>query len=214
MSAFDAALYDPIRAGAQDSAKVVVPLIMDMADLTANASVVDVGCGEGWWGVEFATQGCKVIGVDGSEWPGGHQLDEIGERYVQTDLTQPLPVEQLGRFGLVICLEVAEHLPESRADSFVHELCALADVVVFSAAIPHQSGAGHINCQWQSWWARLFGARGFHPNVALRSSIWNDDRIEPWYRQNIVAYAPYGTFDDNDGPLDVVHPIIHEWGRS
>jgi hypothetical protein len=34
--------------------------------------------------------------------------------------------------------------------------------------------------------------------------------VEPWYRQNLlVAYEGA----ENVGPLDVVHPAIHEWGR-
>lgn len=211
MGAFDRSLYDPIRAGAQASAAVVVPLILRQgvyvdATVMQIDSVIDVGCGEGWWAQEFAKH-CTVTGIDGSEWGDAHPL---GDRFIQVDLGQPLPA--LGHFDVAVCLEVGEHLPYERAAAFVADLCALADLVVFSAAIPHQTGAGHINCQWQSWWAILFAVHGYTPDVSLRWAIWNDERVEPWYRQNIVLYSR-DPFNEGNEPLDVVHPIIHEWGR-
>ena len=49
------------------------------------------------------------------------------------------------KFDLVICLEVAEHLSKTRADSFIADLAQLGDIILFSAAIPFQGGVGHIN---------------------------------------------------------------------
>ena len=63
-----------------------------------------------------------------------------------------------GRFDLAISLEVAEHLAPQRSESLVRDLCALADVVLFAAAVPFQGGAGHVNERWQSWWAQRFTA--------------------------------------------------------
>lgn len=67
------------------------------------------------------------------------------------DLTQPL---SLGRkFDLCVSMEVAEHLPPSRADSFVADLVGLAPVVLFSAAVPEQGGTNHLNEQWPDYGA-------------------------------------------------------------
>ena len=72
-----------------------------------------------------------------------------------------MPPLRIGRrFDLVNCLEVAEHLDASRADSFVDDLCALGDVVVFSAAIPGQGGTHHVNEQFQSYWQERFRRNG------------------------------------------------------
>jgi hypothetical protein len=67
----------------------------------------------------------------------------LGERFLPHDIATPLPEHLVGRFDLAVCLEVAEHLPPERAESFIRELCDLAPVVLFSAAIPGQGGTGH-----------------------------------------------------------------------
>jgi hypothetical protein len=114
-------------------------------------------------------------------------------------------------------LEVAEHLPASAANGFVDTLTRLAPVVLFSAAIPHQLGDGHINEQWQGYWIEKFAARGFRAVDCLRPTIWNDRRIEYWYRQNIFMFASeeglkkhaaLRAFLEKARPLptDLVHP--------
>lgn len=200
MTTYDQGFYATIAAGCRSSAEIVVPLIL--AEVGAS-SVIDVGCGQGWWGAEFAAYGCEVTGVDGDYVPD-QQIPNI----VAHDLGTPLP--DLGSFDLAVCLEVAEHLPPERAASFVADLCRLADVVVFSAAAPHQTGAGHVNCQWPSYWAELFGRHGYQVDGSLRWSIWTDDQVEPWYRQNLLVASPDAIPSE---PLDVIHPVIHRWGR-
>jgi hypothetical protein len=48
-------------------------------------------------------------------------------------------------FDLTLCLEVGEHLPQNAANILIESLCALSEVIVFSAAIPGQGGQRHIN---------------------------------------------------------------------
>lgn len=191
--------YDLIADGCRRSAAVVAPLVLDRHPVS---TVIDVGCGQGWWGAEFIRLGCKAVGLDGGYVPD-RQVP-----YIEADLANPLP--PLGTYDLAICLEVAEHLPESRAPGLVANLCALAPLVLFSAAVPHQGGAGHITLRWPSWWARLFADRGYNLDGSLRWDIWDDDNVEPWYRQNLMLAA---RDISSTGPLDVIHPIIHEWGR-
>lgn len=192
---YTADFYDTIAPGCRSSAEVVVPMILERHPAE---TVVDVGCGQGWWGAEFVFHGCEVIGLDGGYVP------DRRIPFIEHDLTDPLPA---GSYDLAVCLEVAEHLPEHRAASFVADLCALAPVVVFSAAIPGQPGAGHVNCQWPSWWAPLFADCGYHLDDRLRDLIWDDDRIEPWYRQNLLIATPTPC----DSPADRTHPIIAGW---
>lgn len=171
-------------AGAFLSANLVVPLVLGYARIT---SVVDVGCGTGSWLAAFRANGIEdVLGFDG-DWVQATQLKIPADRLVCQDLTRPLRVNR--RFDLAICLEVAEHLPETRAASFVEDLTRLAPCVLFSAAIPDQGGTGHINEQFLSYWAGHFEREGFGPVDLVRPAIWSNDKIEWWYRQNIMIFG-------------------------
>ena len=87
----------------------------------------------------------------------------------------------------------------------------VAPVVLFSAAIPGQGGVGHKNEQWPDYWANRFATHGYSVSGALRWRIWNDDRVENWYRQNLLLAAadpgklPSVVFDT---PISVVHPVL------
>src|SRR5690348_7395490 len=103
----------------------------------------------------------------------------------RADLNEPI---ELGRrFDLVLCLETAEHLKPESSETIVDTLVRHGDLILFSAAAPGQGGPGHINCRWPAFWQKLFNERGFTCSDAVRWTIWNDGRIEPWYRQNLMV---------------------------
>jgi hypothetical protein len=62
---------------------------------------------------------------------------------------------------LVICTEVAEHLPANVASQLVSHLVSLSDVILFTAATPGQGGRHHLNEQPHSYWVALFAQLGF-----------------------------------------------------
>lgn len=211
---YDDSFYETSRAGMIQSAEALVPILMRDLDIVSTARVIDVGCGEGHWAQAFASHGCDVIGIDGG-WHGDHLL---GDRFIPHNLRDPLPEHLFGRFDVAVCLEVAEHLPKRRAESFVKELCRLAPLIVFSAAIPGQGGTGHINEAWPAYWCELFLNSGFYVNGDYRFAIWNDDRIENWYRQNLlvawdVSQIP-SPLPPTTSALPVVHPILYDARRK
>jgi SAM-dependent methyltransferase len=187
---YDERFFESIREGCQRSAAAVVPLL---AVRFAPKTVVDVGCGEGWWGKAFQDARCEVLGLDG-------EYAEPVIPWQSVDLTTY--GANVGTFDMAVCLEVAEHLPASSAADFVATLCELAPVVVFSAAVPGQGGTGHLNEQWPEYWADLFRAKGFSCEDALRWTIWSDERVEWWYRQNIFWAV-------KDGFENPIRPVIH-----
>ena len=162
-----------------------MPLVLD---LVPAHSAVDVGCGDGSWLAVLAQHGvAEVRGVDG-DWVRVDQLKIPPERFARARLDTALGLADV-RCDLALSLEVAEHLPAERAPGFVAELCALAPVVLFSAAIPHQGGTHHVNEQWPDYWAELFAQRGYRPIDFLRWRIWNEPDVTWWYKQNLVIYA-------------------------
>lgn len=207
---YDKAFYDMIRPGVQSSATALAPTLVALFE---PQTVIDVGCGEGWWAEAFSELGCDVLGVDSGAIP----TSPLDDRFRAVDLTQPFP--DLGTWDLAVCLEVAEHLPATRAEGFIKDLCGLAPDIVFSAAIPGQGGVGHINEQPPDYWVKLFRANGFDVSGMLRWMIWDDDRIENWYRQNLlIATSRPESYPDMFGhpsaePFHVVHPVLFDARR-
>jgi SAM-dependent methyltransferase len=180
----DPAFREVVRRECRSSARQIVPLLIDGA---WPDKVIDVGCGEGWFANEFNHRGIPASGIDGAPYTSDTALSR--SRYIQLDLTEGFSQKKilLPKVDLALCLEVAEHIPEEHAGSLIADLCSLADTVLFSAAIPGQGGYGHVNEQWPHYWVKLFARHGFMCSGALRWQIWNDDKIEPWYKQNMTV---------------------------
>lgn len=185
MTPYDHDFYGAQAAGSERSAGVVLPI---MFELLVPSSIVDVGCGVGTWLAAAQRLGVDdVCGLDGAYAPDAG-LRIADERFTPTDLAQPLPPPDR-RFDLAMSLEVAEHLPAARSNSFVADLCALADVVLFSAAIPGQLGTDHINLDFQRTWADRFDGNGYLAFDIVRPRVWHDSDVEAFYRQNILVFV-------------------------
>jgi SAM-dependent methyltransferase len=202
--------YENLVSGSRRSAEVVVPLVLERMPVQ---SVVDVGCGTGTWLSVFSGIGVeRVHGIDG-EWVTPAILEIPPRCFSRADLTRPLLLDE--EFDLVVSLEVAEHLPPASAAGFVESLIRLGPVVLFSAAIPHQGGQDHRNEQWPSYWWSLFASHGYQCVDLLRPLIWHDDRVEWWYRQNVLLFVEASRLVDYPylkaegfarSPAALVHP--------
>lgn len=170
------------------SAKEVVPILMR---LFTPRSVVDLGCGLGDWLHEFTVNGVEnILGIDGN-WVEKQNLYINESHFLEKDLTTKLHLKQ--KFDLAMSLEVAEHLPEKAADSFVQTLTSLSDTIVFSAAIPGQGGQNHLNEQWHDYWVAKFEKHGFYCHDLIRPLIWENDNVEWWYKQNCFVFTQVPT---------------------
>ena len=138
-------------------------------------------------------------------------LDEAGSAALRRAAN--LPADGAPGFDLALCLETAEHMRPEASARFVAGLCALSDAVLFSAAVPHQGGYGHVNERWPSVWAALFAERGFACFDHLRPAVWLRPEVEWCYAQNALLFAR-GTAADRlrahgppvAEPLPLVHP--------
>jgi hypothetical protein len=179
---YNSEFFDEINEGSLQSAKIVVPLIIERFN---PSSVIDFGCGTGAWLSVFKSNGVKeVLGLD------GYRYDRclLGEKeYIVTDLGLPYLTGK--RFSLAMSLEVAEHLPESASDTFVSNIASAADAVLWSAATVGQGGTEHINEQPHEYWIDKFGNMGFSADTQFRKQLAHSDSVMSWYRDNIILFT-------------------------
>lgn len=211
---YNKGFFERTQPASRLSAGVIVPI---MIELIRPSCVVDVGCGTGEFLRIFEDKGVQeILGVDGM-YVDRSQLAIPQECFRAIDLRRPFTLEKT--YDLAVSLEVAEHLEPAAAPDFIESLTHLAPVILFSAAIPLQNGYHHVNEQWPDYWARLFEARGFQPVDALRKRIWQNRRVEDYYRQNILLFCNEQALSSNEvllkefratnaDMLSLVHPDL------
>jgi len=182
-------------------------------------SVADLGCGRGAWLATCHDLGVRrVVGFDGV-WNTQEDMLDPSIEFYSTDLENPCQLTDT--FDLAISLEVAEHLQPESSDTFVESLSRLSDAVLFGAAFTGQPGANHINTRPHSFWAGKFFDKGYVLFDLFRPTFWDDERVEPCYRQNTFLYVKPGhslylalikrgySFENEAPFIDCVHPAIY-----
>jgi hypothetical protein len=208
--------YATYSDDSQTSAREVIRIL---AEYIRPQSVADVGCGIGTWLSIWQEKGIdQLLGIDGNYInPSMLLINPI--KFMILDLADITAdaFESLEKYDLAMSLEVAEHIPQDRAEAFIDFLCSLSDIVLFSAAIPFQGGTYHINEQWPEYWAQKFTARGYLCADLIRSRVWNNDRCAYYYAQNTLLYIHHAVLDryppikeitqtTNINSLALVHP--------
>ena len=201
--------YNALAAGSEKSASLIIPFICSFIQ---PKTVVDVGCGIGTWLHVWQQHGINdYLGIDGDHVRNYLRIDH--EKFSGANLEEKIKLN--GKFDLVTCLEVAEHIHAKYAATLIASLCSLGDVIVFSAAIPGQGGTGHYNEQYPQYWVELFAQNGFTGYDCLRAKIWMIDEIDGCYKQNIFFFVKdevkekYPAITSHTDPLlPLVHPHI------
>ena len=186
MYEYDVDFYGFLSRFALESARRVVPKLASALPLR---SVVDFGCGEGAWLRVWTEAGASVMGIDGP-YINCHRLLIKESEFYAADIAGPINVGK--QFDLVQSLEVAEHLPLTKAKTFIDTLTAHGPLILFSAAVPGQGGENHVNEQPLDYWRGLFRERGYLPVDYLRPLIARETAIQSWYRYNILLYVKVG----------------------
>jgi len=118
--------------------------IVDICREKKFSSVVDLGCGAG-----FYVQHLKNGGIPCSGYDGNPQTPEITNHTCGVlDLSKPISI---GTHSCVISLEVGEHIPEPCQEVYISNMLSAAEnYLILSWARPGQGGLGHFNEQPQS----------------------------------------------------------------
>jgi len=97
--------------------KYVIPFISEVSPITAESTVLEIGCGEGGNMVPFLDMGCTVVGIDLNQ----QQLENAAVYFqdhpnkdnlelICQDIYKVSP-EEVGRFDVIVMRDVIEHIP-------------------------------------------------------------------------------------------------------
>jgi 2-polyprenyl-3-methyl-5-hydroxy-6-metoxy-1,4-benzoquinol methylase/uncharacterized protein YbaR (Trm112 family) len=133
--------------------------------------VLDAGCALGLLVEALRSRGVEAFGFDVSAYAIS-QVHESARSHCRIgSVTQELD----GRYDLIVCLEVLEHVPQAEAEAAIANFCRHTDDVLFSSTSGHYDEATHINVRMPEEWAELFARHGF-----LRDLDFDATFIAPW----------------------------------
>ena len=108
-----------------DAPSIIFPIINN---LYKPQSILDVGCGLGTWLKVVSDSGIKdFLGIDGIE-VRDEDFFVSKKNFQEYDLTDSWNIER--KFNLLLCLEVAEHLPSDSASNFIQNLTFLVSILL------------------------------------------------------------------------------------
>ena len=191
LSIYDANFYDDFGWEGREMCQWLLPLIRSVIPYW---SFVDVGCGEGHylrWLLDHGFGQEDLLGIEGS---AAALSRAVAPGIVQHDLRTPLHHPR--KFDLAMSLEVAEHLEEEYAETFVDTMCSLSDSVVLTAARPGQGGLEHRNEKPMLYWVRLFDDRGYAKDEGATVKIKQGAQLNkqmgnyvtPWIEPNVAVF--------------------------
>jgi hypothetical protein len=149
-------------------------------------SIIDIGCGDGWycWILnQLSNHTSEILGIEGT--PDIKKISYFDDIEI-TDLTKEPKSSKNFKFGL--CLEVGEHIPTKYEETFLNHIkLRVSNKLIISWAPPGQSGTGHVNCREQEYVIDKFKELGFLFNIKetkiLRIHSWFK-----WFKRNIMVY--------------------------
>jgi SAM-dependent methyltransferase len=203
---YDDEYYDSFEF--EEAERSAGPIARSILRDFAPKMVLDVGCGTGAMLATLAAQGIEVAGLEYSEAALKH-CHRRGLNVRKFDLESSHPPPIAPRFDLVMCLEVAEHLPSHLADRLVDFLTSHGRAVVFSAATPGQGGRDHVNEQPHEYWIEKFAERRFEHaselSLAWRAE-WERQGTAWWYFRNLMLFRARPQVVAADEPEPPVGP--------
>ena len=131
------------------------------------SSVFDVGCAKGFLIEALRDRGVEAWGSDISEYAIGEVRPDLRGFCWVASATEPVR----GRYDLVTCIEVLEHLSEEDGKTALRNMTAVTDHVLFSSTPADFTEPTHFNVRPVLYWLKLFRELGFAPNPAFEASF-------------------------------------------
>jgi trans-aconitate methyltransferase len=138
---------------------------------TRPTTVLDVGCAKGLLVQGLVVRGVDAHGIDVSTHAIENSHADVRDRLSVASATDPIA----GRWSLITCVEVLEHLSPADAQLAIDNMCAASDRVLFSSSPGDFDEATHINTHQTASWAQWFAERGFFRRTDVDMGF-----LSPW----------------------------------
>ncbi len=162
----------------------------------APRTVFDAGCAMGMLVESLWDLGVEAAGMDISSYAISQVRPDMRPHCSVGSVADALP----GRYDLVTCIEVLEHVEPEIADLAVARLTAAADTVLFSSTPTDFAEPTHVNVRPPIAWIRSFAAHGFRPDLRFDATF-----LSP---QAMLFRRGLGHDDDDVAELFAYHVLI------
>jgi cyclopropane fatty-acyl-phospholipid synthase-like methyltransferase len=144
-------------------------------------TIIDIGCGNGEYTRIFLKNGFACIGLDGSP-----LTPELSNNLCKImDFSESVDI---GKFDLVFCLEVGEHIPSEYEQTFIDNICrASKNDIILSWAVEGQGGTGHVNERNNDYVIKEMSIRGFEIDNESTNFLRKQCKI-PWFKGTIMYF--------------------------
>ncbi len=159
-----------------------------LLSIIPTSEVLDLGCGAGYMLERFAGRGLRVRGIDGSRHARNAAPPGLSEAIAVRDLRLPF---DFGQFELVVCCDLAAHLPPSSADEVVKSIVShVGGYLFFSSAVPGQGGRYHLNEQPVDYWIKKFESYGlaYEPGLTAKFRLESAPSALQWISKTALIF--------------------------
>jgi SAM-dependent methyltransferase len=129
--------------------------------------VFDAGCAHGFLVEAFWDRGVEAWGRDISRFANSDVRPDLRQYCAVGSIADPIE----GRYDLITCIEVLEHMPEADAIQAIAAMACVTDRILFSSSPSDFNEPTHINVRPAIYWLRLFAAQGFAPDMGYDATF-------------------------------------------
>jgi SAM-dependent methyltransferase len=137
----------------------------------APRTALDAGCAMGLLVEQLVRVGIDAYGIDISDFAIERAPEVVRDRCRVGSITEPIE----GRYDLVLCVEVLEHLTRADSETAMDNLCAVTSTILFSSTPMHYGQVTHVNVNPPEVWSEMFARRGFYRDLDQDATF-----LAPW----------------------------------